>query len=156
MQIVRRLLERGTRGWVVRRRLPAEFGHAPIYVSPSARLGYLLRQMSVVDPPLLAFVRRFVHPGAVVWDVGATVGLYTFAAGQALGRAAQFSRSSLTPGSFRCFVVAASLSRRQAPRLPSSHAPFRLMCRLALFALRVGPEQQALWKALTTRCERAA
>lgn len=77
---LRRLTERATRGWVIRRRLPREFGGAPLLVTPEAALRYLFHPMERVDPALLNFARDFVNPGDTVWDIGANVGLFTFAA----------------------------------------------------------------------------
>jgi FkbM family methyltransferase len=74
------MTEHLTRDWVVRRRLPSEFGRVPIHVSPSAGLRYLLRPMDAVDPTLLDLVKEFVEPGSTVWDIGANVGLFAFAA----------------------------------------------------------------------------
>jgi FkbM family methyltransferase len=36
--------------------------------------------MAMIDPPLLRNVRELVRPGDVVWDIGANIGLFTFAA----------------------------------------------------------------------------
>ena len=41
--------------------------------------------MDGVDPPLLRLVAEIVRPGAVVWDIGANVGLFTFSAAVAAG-----------------------------------------------------------------------
>ena len=61
------------------------FGGAPIYVSPSAGLRYLFRRMSDVDPVLLNAAKEFVTRDAVVWDVGANVGLFTAASASLAG-----------------------------------------------------------------------
>ena len=78
--MLRRMTEHLTRDWVVRRRLPSDFARVPFHVSPSAGLRYLFRPMDTVDPILLNLVKEFVGPGSVVWDVGANVGLFAFAA----------------------------------------------------------------------------
>lgn len=83
--MLRGLLENFTRDWVIRRRLSADFSRAPIHVTPSAGLRYLFRPMNSIDPCLLELVREFVSPGAVVWDVGANVGLFSFAAASMAG-----------------------------------------------------------------------
>jgi FkbM family methyltransferase len=83
--VLRGMIENLTRNWVMRRRLSAEFARAPIHVSPSAGLRYLFRPMNSVDPTLLKLVREVVSPGAVVWDVGANVGLFSFAAASVAG-----------------------------------------------------------------------
>ena len=77
----RALAEKASKGFVLRRRLPAEFGGQRIYVSPGAGgLRYWRTDLSKVDPDLLRLVARLVKPGMSVWDVGANVGLFTFAA----------------------------------------------------------------------------
>jgi FkbM family methyltransferase len=83
--MIRRLTERMSRDWTLRRRLPAEFGRAPIFVSPSAGLRYVFRGMDAVDPVLMDLAREFVTPGAVVWDIGANIGLFAFAAASLAG-----------------------------------------------------------------------
>ena len=83
--MLRRFTETITRDWTLRRRLPAEFGSVPILVTPSAGLRYLSKPMDAVDPVLLNLVKEFVRPGAVVWDVGANIGLFSFAAASLAG-----------------------------------------------------------------------
>ncbi len=83
--MLRRMTEHLTRDWVVRRHLPSDFAYVPIHVSPSAGLRYLFRSMDAVDPVLLNLAKEFVGPGSVVWDVGANVGLFSFAAASLAG-----------------------------------------------------------------------
>ena len=82
---LRSVLERTTHRVVVRRRLPPPFGKARIYVSTEGGLRYLKRDMSAVDPPLLRVAADVIKSGQVVWDVGANVGLFSFAAAAAAG-----------------------------------------------------------------------
>jgi FkbM family methyltransferase len=49
-------------------------------VSPDSALGYWRRDISKVDPFLLSMVRELVRPEMSVWDIGANVGLFSFAA----------------------------------------------------------------------------
>jgi FkbM family methyltransferase len=83
--VVRGMIENFTRDWVIRRRLSADFSSAPIHVTPSAGLRYLFRPMNSVDPSLLELVKEFIEPGDVVWDIGANIGLFSFAAASIAG-----------------------------------------------------------------------
>lgn len=65
---------------MLKRRLPREFSSAPIFASPDSALGYWRRDISKVDPFLLSMVRELVRPEMSVWDIGANVGLFSFAA----------------------------------------------------------------------------
>jgi FkbM family methyltransferase len=76
----RRLLERITRGMVLRRSLPTRFGSRTIYVSPDARLAYLFRPVGRTDARLLAWAVERVGPGDAVWDVGSNCGVFAAAA----------------------------------------------------------------------------
>jgi FkbM family methyltransferase len=81
---MRKLAERLSRGVVLRRRLPSRFQSLPIYVTPEAGLRYWL-SMSRVDPTLQGMAEELVHPGSIVWDVGANVGLFSFCAAALAG-----------------------------------------------------------------------
>jgi FkbM family methyltransferase len=83
--MLRSLVERLTRHLVFQRRLSSEFGAAALYVSPAAGLKFLGKPLAHADPPLLGLARDYVHPGDVVWDIGANVGLFAFAAAARAG-----------------------------------------------------------------------
>lgn len=78
-------IERASHCLVLQRRLPASFHRIPLYVSPEGGLRYLKRTLADVDPPLLELVSNIVDPGANVWDIGANVGLFSFAAAALAG-----------------------------------------------------------------------
>jgi FkbM family methyltransferase len=75
----RRSLELLSRHVTLTRRLPSEFGGLTIYVTPDASLKYWKRDLSKVDAWLLQMAREHVKQDTVVWDIGANVGLFTFA-----------------------------------------------------------------------------
>lgn len=81
---LRRLAERLSRGVVLRRRLPRDFQRLPLFVTPEAGLRHWAG-LAGVDRHLLDMARELVKPGAVVWDVGANVGLFAFSAAAKAG-----------------------------------------------------------------------
>jgi FkbM family methyltransferase len=78
--MLRQALRRLSRGVILKRRLPPEFGAYPILVSPESALGYWRRDLGKVDQFLLSMARELVKPDMNVWDIGANVGLFSFAA----------------------------------------------------------------------------
>lgn len=86
MHMFRRLAERASRNLVFRRKLPPDFGGRSIFVSPHAALRFWIPDSESMDPLLFKMVRQWVKPGAIVWDVGANVGLFSFAAAALAGR----------------------------------------------------------------------
>jgi len=83
---LRLIAERLSRKIVLRRRLPRNFGGQRLYVSPSGGgLRYWRHNLYKVDPHLFRLVDEFVKPGSVVWDLGANMGLFTFAAAHRAG-----------------------------------------------------------------------
>lgn len=113
--MLRALLERLSRDRVLRRELPAEHGGHTLYVSPDAAMRLWKRDLGAVDPFLLKMAAELVRPGMTVWDLGANVGLFAFAAAFAAGP------------SGRVLAVEADgwlaeLIERSAREAPASHA----------------------------------
>lgn len=89
MNVVRRLLEISVRGMVFKKRYSEKFARAPLFVTPEAGLGYLIRPLDKIDPTILEFVDHYVKPGFTVWDVGANLGLFGIAAAVKAGSSGQ-------------------------------------------------------------------
>src|SRR5258708_35679759 len=76
----RAALEQGPHSLSLGRRHPPPFAAARIYASTEGGLRYIARAMTQADPVLLRLVSEVVQAGDTVWDVGANVGLFSFAA----------------------------------------------------------------------------
>lgn len=63
-----------------RRRLPADLGGCWFPASLEGGAKFLRRDLHQADPMLTKFAQDYVSRGSIVWDVGANVGLFTFAA----------------------------------------------------------------------------
>jgi FkbM family methyltransferase len=118
--MLRSLLEKTSRRTVFRRSLPANVGGAQIYVSGSAGLRYLFRRMASIDPILCQLAQEFVRPGHVVWDIGANVGLFSFAAAHLAGNAGKVF-------AFDADTWLIALLRRSATIQPSTSAPVQIV-----------------------------
>jgi FkbM family methyltransferase len=80
MNILRTVVERLARGKVIKRRLPKQFGSRPFYITPDAQLKYLKFGNSAFDSDLLQLAQTYLKKDSKVWDIGANVGVFTFAA----------------------------------------------------------------------------
>jgi FkbM family methyltransferase len=78
--VMRKILEKISQKRVLKRYLPEKFGSLPIFVSPDSRLSFWKQDLDESDERLFAVAEEFVKQGYTVWDIGANVGLFTFAA----------------------------------------------------------------------------
>jgi FkbM family methyltransferase len=130
---LRRLAERLSRGVVLHRSLPGDFHHLPLYVTPEAGLRYWAG-LSRVDPHLLGMARELVHPGSVVWDVGANVGLFAFSAAAMAGSSGFVL--AIEPDVWLAHLLDRSAREIYEKHLPA--APVRALCASLSNELRVG------------------
>jgi FkbM family methyltransferase len=118
--MIRTTTEKLTRGLSLRRRLPSDLGHNPIWVSPSAGLRFLFGRMKEADPVLFNLAREFVHRDNIVWDIGANVGLFAFSSAYLSG-----------PGgvvvAFEPDAWLVQLLRRSSKMQPASCAPVQVI-----------------------------
>ncbi len=78
--MLRRIAELFMRGRVFRRHITVNGKRVELYVSPDAQLKYMKLSKDAFDVDLIRIAERFVEPSACVWDIGANVGVFTFAA----------------------------------------------------------------------------
>ncbi len=78
--LIRNKLECWGRGRTLWRNLPEEFGNTPILISPDARLQHLKLGSAAFDNDLLQLAINHVKEDFIVWDIGANVGVFSFAA----------------------------------------------------------------------------
>ena len=85
--MLRTIIESISRNIVLKRRLPDSLGGKTIYVSPGSALSYWMPGFSSSDLKLLDIAKEVIKSGDVVWDIGANVGLFSFAALNLVGSA---------------------------------------------------------------------
>lgn len=137
----RKAIERSTRHWVYRRRLPRIFSSASIYVTPSAGLKYLFRSMSRVDPHLLRNVLELVRPNDIVWDIGANVGLFAFAAAAHAGR--DGSVFAFEPDIWLAQILRNSAAVQPPTSAPVSIVPVAIASQVSLRSFKIASRSRA-------------
>src|ERR1051326_5432579 len=83
--MLRRLVERLSRGRILRRRWPDRFGGGYVYLSPDAMLKVWTRSAGSIDEELLQAVVALVRSGNRVWDIGSNMGIFAFGAAHVAG-----------------------------------------------------------------------
>ena len=118
--MLRTIAERLSRGRSFRYHMPQVYGGCRMFVTPEAGLRYWFpnRQLQT-NENLLKNAAETVKPGSVIWDIGANMGLFSFAAAGLAGR-----RGHVYAFEPDTFMV--SLLRRSA-RLNSLAAPVEVI-----------------------------
>jgi FkbM family methyltransferase len=118
--MLRTVAERLSRGRSFRYRLPEIYGGCRLCITPEAGLRYWIPSRGIkADETLLRSATETVKPGGVVWDVGANMGLFSFAAAGLAGAAGRVY-------AFEPDAVMARLLRRSA-RLNPEAAPVEII-----------------------------
>lgn len=91
-----------------------------MYVSPGSALQYWRYNLYKIEPSLFNFAEEFVAKGDNVWDVGANVGMFAFAAAGMAGPRGHVL--AIEPDTYL-----AGLLRRSASGRPSSAAPVEVL-----------------------------
>lgn len=79
MKALRKFIEYISRGRILKREIKTKHGRFIIYVSPDAQLKYWKFGNNAFDSDLVRIAENLVQKHDVVWDVGANVGVFTFA-----------------------------------------------------------------------------
>jgi FkbM family methyltransferase len=106
----RSLLERFSRRISFKRRMPRRFGGGVIFVTPSAALAFWCKPLSVIGGTLLERLAEVVGPGDCIWDVGANVGLASFASAALAGPAGRVL--AIEPDPFLVGLLEKSVAQR--------------------------------------------
>ncbi|MEM6257505.1 MAG: FkbM family methyltransferase [Planctomycetota bacterium] len=85
MSILRKIAERLARRKIIKRHPVVAGKRIPVYVSPDAQLKYLKPGKSSYDQDLIRIAEKYISEGSNVWDIGANVGMFTFAAASMAG-----------------------------------------------------------------------
>lgn len=79
MKPIRTIAEKLARGRTLVRKISVSGKKVPIIVSPDAQLKYLKLGEGAFDQDLISIAERFLNASSRVWDIGANVGVFTFA-----------------------------------------------------------------------------
>lgn len=79
MTTLRTFIERLSRGKVLKRSIRVNEKLLPIYITPDAQLKYLKPGADAFDQDLIRIAEKYITSDSSVWDVGANVGVFSFA-----------------------------------------------------------------------------
>jgi FkbM family methyltransferase len=77
---IRQILELLSRGKILRRKIIVNEHSVQILVTPDSQLKYLKIGFNAFDTDLIRIAETFLNKESNVWDIGANVGVFTFAA----------------------------------------------------------------------------
>ena len=80
MKIIRTIIERLSRGKVIKRKIYVKGNTIPLLVSPDAQLKYVKFWKNAFNSDLINIAERFLNEESNVWDIGANVEVFTFPA----------------------------------------------------------------------------
>ena len=78
--MLRKIVERLSRNRIIKRSIVVNDKAFPIFVSPDAQLKYLKLGSGAFDRDLIQIAEKYLNEHSCVWDIGANVGVFTFAA----------------------------------------------------------------------------
>jgi FkbM family methyltransferase len=137
---LRPMAEAFSRGVVLRRKLPAQFGSMPIYVTPEAGLRFWGPSRKF-DPFLYRMVAELVKPGSVVWDIGANVGLFAFSSANIAGSAGKVL--AVEPDPWLCTLLNRSVASISLPIAPVEVLSAAISDRIGIANLLISSRSRA-------------
>ena len=135
---IRSWAEKISRGRIIKRKLPSELGGYSLYVSPEAGLRYWKPTLANIDPMLFNVVREYVQSSYVIWDVGANVGLFTFAA---MAKATSGQCLSFEPDIWLCHLLQKSI--KQNPNVKVDVLPVAVSDKVSLAKFNIAVRSRA-------------
>ena len=139
--IIHRLIERLSRRIAFRRRLPRSFRDVSIYVSPASTLRFWLPYPWRLFHDLFYLAEAFVEEGDLVWDVGANLGAFSFAAARQAGPTGKVL--AIEPDMWLAQLVQRSALRQSLRSAPVAVLPIAVSSCLGISALNIAQRGRA-------------
>jgi FkbM family methyltransferase len=139
--MIRTIVERMSRGVVLRRRLPARFGGDVLYVTPDASLRHWRLDMEKIDPQIFNLLPRIIRSGDRIWDVGANVGIFGFAAANLAGESGKVL--VIEPDTWLVSLLRRSAQRPGRPRAEVEVLPIAVSDRMCMTRFNIARRGRA-------------
>jgi FkbM family methyltransferase len=130
------------------RRLPGELGGERFRASTEGGLKFLRRRFWLAETDLSRFARNYVRPGATVWDVGANVGFFAFAAAGLAGSSGRVV--AVEPDAWLVTQLRRSAGRLSAQAAPVDVVPCAISDRVGIAHFQVASSSLAASHLATT------
>lgn len=137
----RSVAEYVSRRVVLKRRLPPSFDRVPFFVTPGSALSYWKRDLLKTCPMLLETARRYIREGQVVWDIGANVGVFSFAAASIVGPSGRIL--CVEPDAWLVHLLRQSAMLRENGKLQIEILPAAVTDRLDIVRLNIARRGRA-------------